>query len=214
MHYDFIEIGTCDFESILNTETVERGLAVEPIAYYLNRLPSRPSVTKVHAAMGDHLGLVDMYWVHPDEYEKAGVEGWVRGGSAVGKLLWSVEAALKRKNALHLARVSPVEMLTWPVLCQRYYVSSVDFVKIDAEGSDCMIVNNILDASGVMPPILQYERNDAHTVEQLQSVALRMRSFGYTEMNNEGLEVVWARLPLSFTNVPSYVPYRHKLVGG
>jgi hypothetical protein len=46
-HYDFIEIGTSDFDTLIETSDDKTvGLSIEPIKYYLDRLPERKNVKK------------------------------------------------------------------------------------------------------------------------------------------------------------------------
>jgi hypothetical protein len=51
-YYDFIEIGTYD---------------LEPIKFYLDRLPNKKNVTKVNAAISEYNGFIDIY--HIEEYK-------------------------------------------------------------------------------------------------------------------------------------------------
>jgi len=48
MKYDFVEIGTSDFDTLIETATdATRGLSIEPVRYYLDRLPERAGVKKL-----------------------------------------------------------------------------------------------------------------------------------------------------------------------
>ena len=38
-HYDFIEIGTSDFDTLLMQNPNQRGISIEPIEVYFNALP-------------------------------------------------------------------------------------------------------------------------------------------------------------------------------
>lgn len=42
-HYDFIEIGTSDFDTYIQDKKYIncKGLSIEPVKYYLNKLPNR-----------------------------------------------------------------------------------------------------------------------------------------------------------------------------
>ena len=66
VHFDFIEIGTCDFDTMLHAAgDAERGLAVEPLAMYLEGLPDRPNVTKVQAAVSSARAQRNLRYVAP-----------------------------------------------------------------------------------------------------------------------------------------------------
>ena len=54
IHYDFIEIGTSDFHTLIESATDKTiGLSIEPIKTYLDRLPNKENVFKVQAAVSD-----------------------------------------------------------------------------------------------------------------------------------------------------------------
>ncbi len=58
MHYDFVEIGTCDFDTEIekaNNNTI--GLSVEPVPFYFNNLPDRKKCKKVNAAVSNKIQL-------------------------------------------------------------------------------------------------------------------------------------------------------------
>ena len=48
MNYDFIEVGTSDFDTLIQDATDNCiGLCIEPIKFYLDRLPNKPNVKKI-----------------------------------------------------------------------------------------------------------------------------------------------------------------------
>ena len=74
---DFIEIGTSDFQTLTQScSPNEMGIAIEPIKYYLDRLPNKPNVIKINAAIvGDeNLKEVDVYYVSDENQAKHNLE--------------------------------------------------------------------------------------------------------------------------------------------
>ena len=66
-HYDFIEIGTSDFDTLIESSDDNMvGLSIEPIKYYLDRLPNKKNVKKIQLAVSDVDGDIDIYYI-PDE---------------------------------------------------------------------------------------------------------------------------------------------------
>ena len=52
IEYDFVEIGTSDFDTLIQaSDGTLRGLSVEPIKFYLDNLPDKVLVTKVNCAI-------------------------------------------------------------------------------------------------------------------------------------------------------------------
>jgi len=66
---DFVEIGTSDFNTLIETAADSSvGLSVEMMAYHLEKLPSKPGVTKVNAAISDSEEATRVvFFIHPDD---------------------------------------------------------------------------------------------------------------------------------------------------
>ena len=66
----FVEIGSCDFGT-LNHLYYDgwRGVIVEPVKRYLDRLEQHPSIDYVNAAIDTKNGHRDL-WICPDEYHE------------------------------------------------------------------------------------------------------------------------------------------------
>jgi len=64
IRYNFIEVGTSDFMTLIQSaddQTV--GLSIEPISEYLDRLPNKPKVQKVNAALSDTDDTIEIYHI-------------------------------------------------------------------------------------------------------------------------------------------------------
>ena len=86
--YDFIEIGTSDFSTLLQAATPkQRGISVEALGYYLDRLPDKENVHKVCCAVSDTEGEeVEMHYVTQETMDKYNLPFFVRGnGNIDGK---------------------------------------------------------------------------------------------------------------------------------
>ena len=69
--YDFIEIGTANFDTLI--ESVDEGItgiSIEPLTCYLDQLPNRNDVVKVNAALSDVDGTADIYYIDQSTIEK------------------------------------------------------------------------------------------------------------------------------------------------
>ena len=69
MDIDFIEIGTSNFDTLLQKSTEgQTGFSVEPLKYYLNKLPNKSGIAKVNAAITSNRtsNLVKMFYI-PEE---------------------------------------------------------------------------------------------------------------------------------------------------
>ena len=179
MHYDFIEIGTCDYHTIIEGCNNERGLSIEPIKEYLDKLPNKPNVIKINAAISDFDGVVDVFWVTPEDQEKglSHTKGW---GTIITPHRWHQDTGI-------LSRFK-CEAISWPTLARKYDVSSVGFVKIDTEGHDCIIVNSIL-SSDILPEKIEFERTHVQP-DYVRTTVKNLISKGYT-LSVDGEDMVF-----------------------
>lgn len=190
MKYNFVEIGTCDYHTLLEgANSNEIGLSVEPIKTYLDRLPDKPNVTKVNVAISSENKMVDLFWVEPSNQDKFNL-GFTKGwGTIIKPHRGHSEAEMMLSTGM-LSK-HQVEAITWSTLVQRYDIESVDYVKIDAEGHDCIIVNSILESS-VHPNKISFEKTHCPT-DEITSVSENLINSNYKLI--EDLEdMVWVKV--------------------
>ena len=73
MHLDFIEIGTADFNTIIEEcDSASHGMSIEPITKYLNNLPDKPNVKKINCAIVDDSSITTtkVYYVEESIYKQ------------------------------------------------------------------------------------------------------------------------------------------------
>mgnify|MGYP001218954434 CR=1 FL=1 len=203
---DFIEIGTSDFQTLTQScSPNEMGIAIEPIKYYLDRLPNKPNVIKINAAIvGDeNLKEVDVYYVSDENQAKHNLGNWLRGCNRVGEPhdlhLQYCHPSIFHSYPAHsiipaehsprnLVKEGLVDIIKAPCYTFRYLVETygfdyVEFIKTDTEGMDSIIINNILDYYEIskmeLPKKIVFESN-AHTRKQdTDNLADRLRKLGY-----------------------------------
>lgn len=184
-HYDFIEIGTSDFNTLIQKagpETV--GLSVEPMTDYLARLPDKPRVRKVNAAVSARSGFLDLYYV-PDAVRKEyGLPGWMKGTNKIGAPHPTVERYLAKHGLpASLMRRRRVPVLSVERLFREYRVGSVDYLKIDTEGHDAVILGAYLDMVERRPELragrILFESNALTAREDVAALSERLRGLGY-----------------------------------
>lgn len=178
MKYDFVEIGTCDYHTLLEgCSATEIGLSVEPIKIYLDRLPNKSNVTKVNLAVSSEDKMVDLYWVEPHNQEKYNLsftKGW-------GTIIKPHKGHSESEMMLNTGMLSKhqIEAVSWGTLAKRYDIEQVKYVKIDAEGHDCIIVNSILDYTEIpYPEKISFETSHCG-VDEVNTVTSRLLAIGY-----------------------------------
>lgn len=152
MHYNSIEIGTSDFGTLISSAN-GNGISVEPIPYYFDRLPRRDGWYRVNCAISDKCGSVTAYYCDTDHLDK--YPNWIRGCNSIGTVHPTLIEVCKPEHIVS----QQVEAITISELYKRYSVESVDNMKIDTEGHDLIIVNDLLDSDLPIPLRLQFESN-------------------------------------------------------
>lgn len=186
-HFHFVEIGTSDSNTFIQKvrNTTTRGLSVEPLQEYLDRLPSPPGITKICAAVGDSPGELPIYYI-PDEVRLAhGLPTWMKGTNSIGAPHPTVVRYLTRKGlSLSLIQQKTVPVIPLVDLLTQYAVESLDYLKIDTEGYDVRILQPFVawleSGGGVKPKTIRYETNGLCNRDEVQALNERLRALGYS----------------------------------
>ena len=166
MHFDFVDIGTCDFETSADIANVGQSvLLVEPLQFYLDRIPNRPNITKVNLAVGNVNKFVDVKFVPEDVIQKYNLPHWLKGCSNVGDGYHQTVLKVFNQNniPLNLIEIKQIQIVTFQELCSRCSIDSIDSLKIDTEGYEQYILPNILEMvkEGFFINTLKYENQES-----------------------------------------------------
>jgi len=142
-----VDIGTSDFDTCVDfLKPGQRALLVEPLKYYLDRLPDGPGITKVNAALSSKKGRGKMYYVKEELIHQYGLPNWIRGCNSFNKEHPTVVKLFEElKLPLDLITCERVKVLTFWDLVQKFNIHRIEFVKIDTEGHDHIILKEILE---------------------------------------------------------------------
>jgi sulfotransferase len=158
--YDFIEIGTANFDTLLEkVDNSTRGMSIEPLAFYLDQLPSRENVIKVNAAVSDTDGNVDIYYIEPSKVQELKMPTFISGSNSVNQPHQFTINVTGQELYDSLVTVKKVPTITWNTLISTYGVEGVGYLKIDTEGHDHVILKGYFEACENNPKLL------AHTIE-------------------------------------------------
>jgi hypothetical protein len=154
--YDFIEIGTSDFETLLQTTPEGSiGLSVDANKIYLDRLPVKPSVIKVNTAVSDKIGArnLPLYFVSHGNITQHKLPDWLRGCSQVGVPHALLISELKSRNLQHLMESRSVPVITFSELLYNYNASAVKYLKVDAERHSIEIMQGVVKTCKSRPSL-------------------------------------------------------------
>jgi FkbM family methyltransferase len=179
MKYNFIEIGTSDFDTLLQTTENQIGLSIEPLKFYLDRLPNNSHVIKVNCAISDKNGITNVFWVKPEDIDEYELSWYLKGCNSIIRPHTTTEKELKEKKLEFLLNQTECEMITWDKLIERYDVESVDLLKIDTEGHDCVIINSILNSNtNLLPKKIWFEANELTNPKFVEKTVKNLEKFG------------------------------------
>lgn len=193
MHYNFIEIGTSDFDTEIQSCSNDAvGLSVDPILFYLQRLPSKPNVMRVLAAISNKDGMTDVYHVPLDTIERYGLPDWTRGCSCIGNYHPTVVGVLNQwgLDPHNIFVKTQVPVFSIKTFLNIYNVSTCDYLKIDTEGHDTVILHNYIEAvkEGITAPAKRicFESNVLSSISDVDTIIQSLIEIGYELVDRGG----------------------------
>lgn len=189
--YDFIEIGTSDFETLIEMATDETvGLSIEPIKEYLDNLPDKKNVTKINAAISidGTSNDVEIFYIPTKAIKDNDLHQYWGGCNRIGKMhpLYKLNKVVEQNVKRKL-----VKQLTIKQLYTLYDIHKVKYLKIDTEGYDCDILQYWLEFltdkdKSYYPQKIEFESNMLtsknyvlQTIEDYVNLGYRLTKFSY-----------------------------------
>ena len=186
VHFNFIEIGTSDFDTeVEKASETTVGLSIEPIGEHLSRLPNRQNCYKLNAAISNYNGYIDIYSITSENIEKYNIPFWIKGCNSVGQPHRTVQWYLGHHGLpLNLIEPQKVPVFTFNSIIDKYNITSCDYLKIDTEGHDCVIINNIIDSFEkkeltFLPKKILFETNELTSNTDINNTINRLTTIGY-----------------------------------
>jgi hypothetical protein len=149
MNFDFVDIGTSDFDTSLNErDPGQTVLLVEPVFEYLSRLSDGEGVLKAPFAISNRSGYRPMHFIDPDTIREYNLPDFIRGCNSFGYQHPTVIKLLKEcgvEDQYHeIVTVKTVRVITFEKLLNLYDIKKIGFLKIDTEGHDHIILKEVL----------------------------------------------------------------------
>lgn len=183
MKYDFIEIGTSNFDTLIQIAIdTATGLSIEPIKHYLDCLPTKPKVKKLNVAVSrdNTHGMLDVYYVPEDVIVAKGLPDWLKGCNSIG----DYHLQHKKLNVTDLVIKQSVLMVPIANIFIEHDVTELYYLKIDTEGSDSEIMLHLYDylktePSTKYPKKILFESNELSDMNQVDLVKSKFAELGY-----------------------------------
>lgn len=184
--YDYIEIGTCDWDVMSMTKPGLKGVVIEPIKIYIDNIPNNANVIKVNKAISTNNSEDYMYYIPPEIIEEKSIVNCFRGMNKLG----SYHQGAVSNNLTSFVKKEKCDVITYFELLKQYNIEYVDLLKIDTEGHDCSIINNILDNLSsnphyVLPRYILFENNGLTPLQTRIDTMYRLYTVGYVHIYTE-----------------------------
>ena len=194
-----MEIGTCDFDAMILNENPGKGISIEALPYYSNRLPEVKNVKKLNVAISDKDGEMDIHWVTPSDLKKWNLPDWVRGSNSVGQPHGIVqeECDLRKINYNDVITISKIQVKSWKTLAKENNIKGVNLIKLDTEGHEHVIMKNLLEdlieRPTFRPRKIFFENNKLANVPKLTEAVKGFENLGYsfTKIDNMNSQLIY-----------------------
>lgn len=210
MKYDFIEIGTSYFSTIIETVNENTvGISIEPIKHYLDRLPDKKNVKKINAAISNYNGTGYIYYIPDTIIKKYNLPDWLVGCASIDKPHKSINREIQWVNNLIDPILTPINIdikelvIKQEVPVINFYqlildnnITEIDYLKIDAEGHDTVILKDYLDIcetdNSLYAAKIEFETNELSSEADKKAIIDKMVSVGY-KITNRAYEITLVR---------------------
>lgn len=198
-HYDFIEIGTSDFDTMLETCTdTEKGLSIEPLFMYQMNLPNRENVEKLNVAISDRDGILKVHYIDLADIIKYDMPDWVRGCNSIDNPHPTVVNLLKEMDLPQsLIQTKNVRCMTMETLYYEKKIIGVSYLKIDTEGHDYNILKNLYDfcknRTFLFPTKIQFESNSLTNEKHINEIIELYEDIGYKVVYSNEVDTLLSR---------------------
>jgi len=184
MKYDFIEIGTSCFDTLVERAGHnDYGLCIEPLKQYLDKLPDKPNVTKLPFAVSpkNTYESLDVFYVPESKIIENKLPTFLMGCNSVGKF-HPQHVALGITDLVSIEKIVCVPV---SYLFTAFKIDEIDVLKIDIEGDDPLVMLQLFDyivnygKYRNWPKRAIFESNELADKIAVESVVQKFTAIGY-----------------------------------
>tara|TARA_Y100000385_G_C12943859_1_gene572402 strand:+ start:204 stop:734 length:531 start_codon:yes stop_codon:yes gene_type:complete len=159
----FLEIGSCDFDNLVYlSDKGWRGVVVEPVKEYIDNLPKKDNIVYLNFALDVSIGKRAFYEA-PQEWRNKD-----RDYKGMGTLV-------PYSQKTHVIK-SEVKTITWGYILDTYKILQIDYLKIDTEGYDFVLLKNF-PFNKIKPKYIKFEIK--HIRDKYQDLLDYLIQMGY-----------------------------------
>lgn len=168
----FVEIGSNYFDTLLYLAKDKgwQGLLVEPVPEYFKKIEKVNGVSYENSAISTEKKSVPFFYVTQATIKKYKLGDWMRGVGSVDKN----HIENPEQNVTEIT----VPMITVADLLNKYKITKIDYLKIDAEGLDCQILKQF-NVSAIPDIVFEWRNCTTTDIDKAMEQLLR-NGFSYT----------------------------------
>jgi FkbM family methyltransferase len=181
---DYIEIGTCFWDSWCHEKPNLKGIVIEPIKFYLDKLLSDPRCLKKNLivenlAVSNFNGESKIFFIPPQIIDRnPHLSDCLKGMNKLGEPHIGHRPDDRKKFIQEI----PCNVTTLLDLIKKHSVKYFDHLKIDTEGHDCVILNNMIDTyqdNFILPRFVLFENNSCTKKNVITNTINKLYNQGY-----------------------------------
>lgn len=142
MKYDFVEIGTSNFDTLIEkADDNTIGISIDPMKKYLDQLPNPKKCKKINCAVsfdGNELPI-NFYYIDLETINRLNLKKFLRGCNAIG----NYHPMHIQHNLQEHVTIEKVNQKSLVSIFNNYNITEIDYLKIDTEGGDCKIMKQL-----------------------------------------------------------------------
>jgi glycosyltransferase involved in cell wall biosynthesis len=180
-YFDFIEIGESDFE--YNQDTNKKGILVEPIGEYFDKLNHGDRTITIKASITHNKKETegDMYYIPSEIIKDKNLPWWLRGCNRL------YDFHPLHSEYKHLVQIEKVSLLNIDELYKKYNIGKVGYFKCICEGHDIVIMNGLYELLNTLdktywPVRIEFLSNANCSPTDVDNVIKNFKFLGY-ELN-------------------------------
>ena len=195
-NFDFIEIGTSDFESELLSEEYKNGISIEPLKFYLDNLPNKEGFIKINCGISDVESTTQIFYIDPENIKKYNLPDFLKGCNSINSCHPEILSNLReRQLSDDLISSQTINLKSLKTIYEEYNIGKVKYLKIDTEGHDCIILLGCLSFLSEMqkedrPQRIRFESNHLTNRDLLNKVLENYATLGYRTVSYNGADAV------------------------
>lgn len=145
---DFIEIGTSHFETLIQESNDNiKGISIDPIKYYLDKLPNKLNVKKLQLAISNIKKKGYIYYIPHYLIKKLNLPEWYYGCNKLD----DYHPYHIKNNLKEYVEKEEIEVISIIELLYKNKIKKIKYLKIDTEGHDCIILENLYEYIKYLP---------------------------------------------------------------